>query len=286
MVDGVIEYSAEASLQIKSENYNIVINTDAAPKSAMLAESAHGDLKLGFGYNKKGYVYPFNKEAQKWFEMGLFDDVKKANTHAYQKIILDMLCLKPSNYEIILKLSEDEKVFSKNFAELNGIKDKDLKIGLNTGAGSRWEFKKWTVEGFSILIDMINNEYPNSKILLYGGPEEKERNCLLAKKHNDIIIDTGYKNSIREFIALVDICDILVTGDTMALHIALALKKKILVLMGPTSSAEIHLYDRGKIVQADINCSCCYRQTCNNKPNCMELITPEMVFEALKEQID
>jgi heptosyltransferase-2 len=151
MVDCVLDYSAESFLRVELEDYDLVINPDASPESAMLAEVSRGKKKAGFGYNERGYVYPFNREAQGWFEMGLFDDIKKANTLTYQKIILDMIGLKPYSYEIILELNAEEKEFARVFADKKGIKPGQLKIGLNTGAGGRWELKKWTVEGFSRL---------------------------------------------------------------------------------------------------------------------------------------
>ena len=51
----------------------------------------------------------------------------------------------------------------------------------------------------------------------------------------------------------------------------------------PTSHAEIELYGRGKKVFADLNCLCCYKQDCNKKPNCMDLITSETILHAIEE---
>ena len=63
------------------------------------------------------------------------------------------------------------------------------------------------------------------------------------------------------------------------------IKKKIIAFFGPTSSSEIHLYNRGiKIIPA-INCLVCYKNTCDIKPNCMDLISPEMIINATKKLI-
>jgi ADP-heptose:LPS heptosyltransferase len=97
------------------------------------------------------------------------------------------------------------------------------------------------------------------------------------------LIDTGCTNTLREFGALLDLCDVLVTGDAMALHIAIALKKKVVALFGPTSQAEIELYGRGKKLFADMDCLCCYRPTCDIRPSCMDTITPEQIFAVIKE---
>ncbi|MEK7814122.1 MAG: hypothetical protein AAB296_10210, partial [Candidatus Desantisbacteria bacterium] len=104
LVDTVLNCSPESFVQIQLEKYDLIINVDAAPLSAQLAMLAKGDKKIGFGYDERGFVYPFNEEAQKWFEMGLFDDVKRANTQSYQSIILDICGLNSSKHEIIFRL--------------------------------------------------------------------------------------------------------------------------------------------------------------------------------------
>jgi len=66
-------------------------------------------------------------------------------------------------------------------------------------------------------------------------------------------------NPLRTFIAKMDACNIIVTADTLALHIAVGLKKYVVALFGPTSSAEIELYGRGTKIVAHRDYVCCYR---------------------------
>ncbi len=281
-VDRVLEYGPDALVHLQTETYDFVINPDASPISAGLASMAKGKTFKGFYHDSTGGVSPANDVARKWLEMGIFDDIKKANADTYQKIVMDMIGIKPTNYDIIFKLDQTEKAFAASFAKLHGISEENFVVGLNTGAGKRWQNKKWTFDGYLELIDLIRREFKGVKILLYGGPEEIERNRELMERRQGLI-DTGCSNSVREFIALLGLCDILVTGDTMALHAALALKKKVVALFGPTSSAEIDLYGRGRKVSARMDCLCCYRPNCDITPSCMDRITPEAVFSALKE---
>lgn len=286
-VDEIIELGLSTLLKLQTVVFDIVINLDAAPKSAMLATIAKGKEKFGFTMNQKGFVYPVNVEADEWFRMGIFDDRKKGNKKTYQQIVKE-ICKLPldSNSELILNLTDEEKQFSKDFAQKHQLHDKKI-IGLNTGAGGRWEFKKWTIDGFLDLAKLLRKEFKNCNILLYGGPEEKERNKYLKQKMPELI-DTGCNNSLRQFAALIELCDILVTGDTLAMHIAIALKKKVVVLFGPTSHSEIELYGRGKKIVSPLSCIGCYKTSCDLKPNCMESITPQLVLKnimALKEKI-
>ena len=76
------------------------------------------------------------------------------------------------------------------------------------------------------------------------------------------IIDAGCNNSLMEFASLVNLCNILVTSDSLALHIGTALKKKIVCFFYPTSSSEIELFSMGiKIIGKG-------KDYCSYKPKC------------------
>ena len=282
-VDEVLDfYSPEMFARVGIEEYDLVINLDNTKESGILAELAKGKRKFGFGYHN-GHIYAFDEASKEWLTMAMFDDLKKQNTKSYQDIILDICHLKPKKWELILNLTEDELSFADEFAKKHNLNLNKLIIGLNTGAGKRWPQKIWSAENYIRLIKLLKSKYPTSWILLYGGPEEIEKNKYILKSSNTDIIDTGCTNTRREFSSLLNLSQIFVTGDTFALHIAVALKKKVIALFGPTSHAEIELYDRGKKVFADLDCLCCYRESCNEKPSCMDLITPEKVLRAIEE---
>ena len=203
------------------------------------------------------------------------------NKMTYQQLIFEMLGLLYKGNKPVLKLNPDEINIAEIFAKKNNLKSKDLVIGLNTGAGERWELKKWSVEKTSKLAEYIHHEL-KAKIILFGGNQEFERNQLILSKCKGPLIDAGCKNSLREFAALINLTDILITSDSLALHIATALDKQIVGLFGPTSFNEIELYGKGKKVFANMDCLCCYKQRCDKKPNCMDNISVEQVFKSIK----
>ena len=77
-----------------------------------------------------------------------------------------------------------------------------------------------------------------------------------------------------------------VTGDTLAMHVALALRRRTVVLFGPTSAPEIELYGLGEKVVPDMTCLSCYKTACDFVPNCMDLISTDMVAAAVFRQLD
>ncbi len=122
----------------------------------------------------------------------------------------------------------------------------------------------------------------NAKVILFGGPEEEERNQKIKENTKTNIIDAGCHNSLMQFAALINLCDLVIASDSLAMNIAIALKKKVMAFFGPTSAEEIELYGRGKKIVAPIECVFCYKKTCDIKPNCMDLIKTEEIVESIK----
>jgi ADP-heptose:LPS heptosyltransferase len=287
LIDEVVAFDADALLLLETQRFDVVINPDASITSSRLATLARAEDKRGFIVNGSGGLIPLNDEARRWYEMGLNDKLKKQNDRTYQSILLGICGLPITEHPILWEVTEEENRFALDFATRQGLGPEDrLKIGINTGAGGRWRWKKWTEEGYVQLIHTILEDYPDACILLYGGPEERERNAALASLAPRRLIDTGTNNSLRQFGALVDLCDVMVTGDTMALHLASALGKRIVALFGPTSAAEIELYGRGtKVAPWDMPCLGCYLNDCDVRPACMERIAPGLVMAALRNEI-
>src|SRR3989338_3635361 len=231
-------------------------------------------FKLNIGSYLKKNQKTYTNNSSLWFDMGLIskfgkqkaDILKAKNRKTYQSIIYGIIDLNYKKQEPILSLNKKELDFGKRFAKKHGIKNSDLVIGINTGAGGGWQDKKLSEEKTAKLIDSLNKQIKNIKIILFGGPEEAERNKEIKKIAKTNVIDAGCGNSLMEFASLVNLCKGLVTSDSLALHIGVALEKKIVVVFYFTSANEIELYGRGiKIIGKGKDC-CSYKPRCYYTP--------------------
>ena len=267
------------------EKYDLVINLDEELEACRTATEAGKKI---VGCYLENNEIKYTDDSREWFDMGLAsrlgkekaDELKKRNKKTYQGIISGILGIKQA--EIMLSLDKAELEFAGEFAEKNNIKKKDLVIGLNTGAGKRWQFKRLGEEKTAELADRLAKEL-NAKVILFGGKDEKVRNMKIKSLAKEKIIDAGCDNSLLEFAALLNLCNVVVSSDSLALNIALALKKKVVVFFGPTSPTEIEMYGLGKKIVPDLGCVCCYKRECDIKPNCMMAIKVEDIFNAVKE---
>ena len=106
-VDEIVKDDFIIMLKLQAQEFDLVINLDVDPKSAMIATVAKGKEKMGFAMNRRGFIYPVNEEANEWFHMGIFDDVKQKNQKTYQQIVKEIckLPLDSSNELITIALN-------------------------------------------------------------------------------------------------------------------------------------------------------------------------------------
>jgi ADP-heptose:LPS heptosyltransferase len=284
-LDTLLETNAEGLGRIQVEAFDLVINPETTKESAALASIARGRKKKGFGLSPRGSVFSYNTGADEIFRMGLWDDLKKRNQKTYEQLICQLSDLPYERIPPLLCLTKGEAGWAEEFLAGKRFKPKKPTVGINTGGGTRWPLKRWTTEGFVELGKKLSRRL-GAQVLLFGGPAEVELNGHIANQLGRNLIDTGCFNPPRQFASLLNLCDVVVTGDSLALHIGLTLGKRMVVLLGPTSESEIDLYDLGRKITAEKDCLCCYRQVCDKSPNCMEGISVETVYQSVEEQLN
>ena len=284
-IDRIVDRWEEMFAILQTEHFDMAINPDANPQAARLLEMVSASEKLGMGWAEAGHVRACNEEAALWLQMGLLDDIKRANRETYQAIIHRLSRLELVDPRPILSLGEDEQVAAKECLQDLGIDGNRPLIGMNTGAGERWAKKSWKMKHQIDLVHLVKEQHPDWQILLLGGPEEVERNQILEEHCPNLLINTG-QHPLRTFAALLGQTHVLITADTLALHIGLALGRQVVALFGPTSHVEIDLCGSGEKLFAELHCLGCYLNDCDTSPDCMDLITPEMVLAALERRLE
>ena len=281
LVDEVLGSDEPATLaRLQAETFDVVLCPDADPEAAAFAAAAKGRARRGFVLDQDGHVVPLGAGAEHWLRLGISDQLKRANRATYQTLVAAVLDLDPARVaEPILEPSAGDRDAAR--ALRARLPHRGPLVGLNTGAGGRWLYKQWTLAHQQSFVQLAAKA--GLGVLLLGGPEERERHAqLLAGARGLPVFDAGTDNSFARFAALVELADVVVTGDTFALHVACAQKRPVVALFGPTSSAEIELYGRGeKVVPPGLECLCCYLPRCDKQPYCQELILPQVVLDAV-----
>lgn len=265
------------------KQFDLVINLEESRKACELASLINKKRLFGAYLENDKIVY--SECSRDWFDLSLIsrfgrkkaDRLKQANKQSYQEIISKSLDIKIS--KAVLNLTEKEIAFAKQFKKNKHITDNDFVVGINTGAGKRWKYKSLGIEKTTQLIKEIKKEF-NAKTIVFGGNEDRKRNKKIIQYTKAI---DGTNNSLMEFASLINLCDIIITSDSLALHIAAAFHKKVIVFFGPTSSSEIKLYGKGIKIVPEMSCSGCYKNGCNFDPTCMDMIKISDFIDAIRK---
>jgi heptosyltransferase-2 len=281
-IDRVVSFAGTVPLPLLAERFDVVLNTDADPDACSLSHVARTPVRVGFAFDETHAApVPLSDGARAWLSMGVRDDLKRANRRPYQELMAEVLEVDYRREPPQLPLRPEHLLKGAALREQHAPGGGGLLVGLNTGAGGRWRFKRWTEEGYRALVAALGER--GHRVFLLGGPEEVERNRRLAEGSGGVAVDTGCDNSVSVFGGIVSACDVVVTGDTLAMHVAIAREVPVVVLFGPTSLHEIDVFDRGRRLAPDLDCLCCYKMECDFVPNCMESITVDEVLAATLE---
>ncbi len=262
--------STEEKKYVINTKFDLVVNLEEDEETAKFVTELKPKKIQGF-YFKNGKVTP-SDSAKYLFDMSLLgkrphnDVLKKKNKKTHREILCDIIEVKNyEKYEPHIRLNTEQKNFTESFIRRYNLSKDDFVIGINTGSADRWP-KQLSVEKTAELIDKLYKKY-SAKILLFGGISENERNQKIISLSHSPVIDTGSGNDLTEFPALISVCNVFITTDSLGLHLALALKRKTICLIGPTSSSEIDMYNLGEKVLAKSSCLCCYKKDCKSMEN-------------------
>ncbi len=138
-----------------------------------------------------------------------------------------------------------------------------LSVGFNFAVGAKWPVKAWPKDSWSHLAGLCES----------GGISYS--------------FQEGF-DDLHRYISWLQNHDVIVTSDSLGLHLALALGRKVIGLFGPTRAQDIYFYGRGEGLVVDSACPRipCFQNECDFKTHCMTTITPQQVFSRVKHYLD
>lgn len=173
-----------------------------------------------------------------------------------------------------------------------GLATRRPRVMLNPGA-SFGISKVWSPHRYAALADALI-ERRGAGIILNASPTERPvaEAVAAAMRYPPHLNLARHENSIGLLKALAARCDLVVTNDTGARHIAAAVGAAVVTLFGSTDPRWSAIdYELERIIRVDVPCSPCQERLCFQPPGpayhqCMEAITVDRVLPAAEELLD
>jgi heptosyltransferase-2 len=136
------------------------------------------------------------------------------------------------------------------------------RIGLNWQVGGRWPTKAWPFERWERLATALGAD------------------CTVSWQE-------GF-DDLHQYLRWIAGCGLLITADSLGMHLAIAMKKPVLALFGPTPPWEVEFFGRGRWLAPapeDFACAPCRSPRCVNSIHCMDALFVDRVLSAATSMI-
>lgn len=270
-VDRVLGLSARDQLILAAMKFDVGFFIDKSPEVAGLQKLTKPARSYGFGIDpQNAAIVPLQGCAHELWEIGL-DNQKKfyENRKTELQLIAESLELPYQRDEYLLQLSSSEEKLAKQRSQDWSEQGRYFLVGLNTGTSGTLEHKTIPIEFWRKLLSDCGAGLPLRFVLL-GGPQDSDRNRKIADGFE--VIQSPTHLGLRDGICSVAAVAMVISADSLGMHIAIALKKPVVAWFGPTCSHEIDLYGRGVKVESDYPCSPCWKKSCHVNPPCSRTI--------------
>ena len=284
-LDRIYVWEPESWLILAQMKFDLVLNVDKSRRSCALTMGLRSRTKLGFGLNDAGAIVPLNREAEENYLLGLNDELKfRRNSKTVPQIQAEQFRLPYTREPYRVHLSSEEEEECRRLRADYGLGPDTFVVGFNTGCSELYPNKKMTLDQHIRLIERLA-PVPGIRLLLLGGPEDTLRNAELARRAGDLVISTPTHEGVRRGLCAVNLCDLVVSGDSFGMHAAVALGKDVVVWFGVSSATEIELYDKGlKLVPDGLHCSPCWKRACPHNLECIAMIDLDRIERHVLER--
>lgn len=243
-IDRILPYDLTTVLQLKAERFDTVINLEKVAGVCALADSLSAWRRYGFRFDPETGAASPYDGSQRALELCYSHEDKVASSKYWEEILFEIAGSKWQGEIPVIGYKPKSK--------------QSFDLGFNHKVGEKWPIKAWPMEHW----------------------KELER---LTRGRFTVSWQEGL-DSIEDYIEWINSVGLLVTNDSLGLHIAHALGKKIVALFGPTLSNEVYIKDGVKLLpEPKPDCLPCLSTRCvRGARSCLYDIKPSRVFEAME----
>ena len=256
--------------QLNSKDFDLVINTHSSGSSSNLLSKIKTKHRINNYYRGRNKSYNLITQESDYYRSAIERDLD----------CLRSLGLEPTNTKTKLFLSTNERNWANGKLKSNGLSPEKKLVLIHPSAAA--SIREWPIDKFSQLIQSLSkindvqiivtctdSEYPKIKVLLDNTP--------------DLII--FHQTTVRQLMALIHQCDLVIDNDSSPSHIATAFGIPAIVLFSQAIREIFRPYhpekDKHFVFYNDVDCRECELTHCDDRI-CLDFSPNEVYSQALK----
>jgi len=193
----------------------------------------------------------------------------------------------PSAPELVV-FPEEEQAMAGRFAQ-GGLTATDVVVGINPGS-TYGRAKRWLPERYAEVTERLCRTIRESRkqqvsVVIFGAKGEEHLGQEIAARLSSRSLILSGATTIRELMAAVKRCAMLLTNDTGPMHIASAFQVPVVAIFGPTDWRTTSPFGSAHtIVRQPVDCAPCLLRECPIDHRCMTRVTVDQVYDAATKQ--
>jgi heptosyltransferase-2 len=272
--------------EISSVKFDVVFSLDDESEVLEKVSKISCDKIVGIQKTGTGSA-SYCESSRYWFDMGLrsiygkehADQLKKSNAKTHSEIFKNIFGVEYVDFSFYNSISIENryKLFVDTFS------GNRFSLGLNPFAGNRWPGKSLSKIELKKLLDQLSKrKFRGKEICVYFFGSETEiddfNNYCKAEIKSDRVTVLNTNSNVLEFAAAVKSMDLIISADSLCLHLAAAQGISLITFFAPTSAAEIENRDNIKKIKSDSTDYCSYNPNADNAT-----LTAERILQVLNE---
>lgn len=175
-----------------------------------------------------------------------------------------------------LHVTSGERQWAESELVRNALSEKKPLLGIH--CSSLIPSKRWPHEHYGAVLRSLRNKFPNLGVVSFGIRGERPDAERVRQVAGDIAwVEAAGAWSLRESLAMLQRCDLLLSGDTGLMHMAAAVGTRTLSIFGPTSATRrAPTHSGGVAIVPDRPCHPCYRGVWT-RCECIRYVPPNQV---------
>ncbi len=179
---------------------------------------------------------------------------------------------------------EEEQAMAGRLAQ-GGLTANDVVVGINPGS-TYGGAKRWLPERYAEATERLCRTIRESRnqqvgVVIFGAKGEERLGQEIAARLSSPSLVLSGATTIRELMAALKRCAMLLTNDTGPMHIASAFQVPLVAIFGPTDWRTTSPFGSAHaIVRQPVDCAPCMLRECPIDHRCMTRVTVDQVYEA------
>ncbi len=245
LIDRLLLWDGFVPFQLMKEKFDVLINLEKIPGVCALSDMIDAWVKYGFRFDSISGTYHAYEKGLDFISY-IEDKHSDKGKGYWQQVLIEMLGVDWKGQEYIIGYKPESEI--------------NFDIGLNFEVGSKWPVKGMPMELW------------------------QELEQLLIAQGYSVSWQEGRKN-LFDYMDWINSCRLILSNDSLGLHLAFGFHKKIIGLFGPTDPSEVYFYTGGKLLRSPCRCPemPCFDVKCRTGLLCMSHFNLDLITASASE---